>query len=183
MTADLLAIKQHLKKKKPHFRRVEKHRRKALPDNWRKPKGHHSKIRRGKRWEMNMPNVGRRTPIVLRNLDKLGREFVMIFTLDDVKSLNKNNIGIVARKLGLKKKAIIAKEVKDKNFNFLNFKPLEVLKKVEEMLKSKKLKAVKVKKVVKEEKIVKPTKAVKPVKAIKPTKAVKPTKKIESETK
>ena len=67
MSQDLLKIKVDLKKKKPVFRRVEKHRKKTLPDNWRKPKGHHSKIRRGKRWEMKMPKVGRRTPRLLTN--------------------------------------------------------------------------------------------------------------------
>ncbi|MBN1923922.1 MAG: hypothetical protein JW791_04145 [Nanoarchaeota archaeon] len=173
--SDLLSIKNLMKKKRPVIRRVEKHRKKALPDNWRKPKGHHSKIRRKKRWEMKMPLVGRSTPVSLKNFDKKGRKIVMISTVDDLKLLSKDSVGIVSGKLGLKKKSIIAEAAKGKNYNFINFKVEEVLKKAAEKT-AKKEKTIVKKEVVKKEKVEeKPEKpAKKPEKpAKKPAKPVK----------
>ncbi len=135
--AKLLKIKKELKKKNPEPRRIEKHRHPALPDNWRKPKGHHSKIRRGMKWELRMPKIGRRTPMAIQNTDRLGRELIKISTIEDLKKLGENAIGIVSKKLGLKKKLEIAKKAVGK-YKFQNFNPEKIINKVNEMLSKKK---------------------------------------------
>jgi large subunit ribosomal protein L32e len=133
----LLKFKNELKKKNPEPRRIEKHRHPALPDNWRKPKGHHSKIRRGKKWELRMPKIGRRTPKALQNTDKFGRELIKINTIEDLKKLGENNIGILSKKMGLKKKLEIAKKSVGK-YKFQNFNPEKIIEKAKEMLLKKK---------------------------------------------
>jgi large subunit ribosomal protein L32e len=138
MTENLIKAKQEMKKKLPKFRRVEKHRHPQLPDNWRKPKGHHSKIRRGLKWEMRIPKIGMKTPKALQNLDRHGRELIKIRTVDDLKKLGEKAVGIVASKLGLKKRLIIAKQALGKNYKFLNFNPERVMQKVQDNKKAKK---------------------------------------------
>ncbi len=150
MSVELLKVKAEIKKKKPIFRRPEKHRKRSLPDNWRKPKGHHSKIRRKERPEVKMPLVGRRTPKKLRNFDSKGREIIMLYSVDDLKLLDNTKIGVVSSKLGLKKKAEIAKAAKGKGYNFMNFDPDKILAKVEEKLRIAKEKKEKQKKAEKE---------------------------------
>jgi large subunit ribosomal protein L32e len=166
MSEDLIKAKQLMKKKLPNFRRVEKHRHPQLPDNWRRPKGHHSKIRRGKKWEMRIPKVGMKTPKILQNLDKFGRELIMIKTVDDLKKLNEKSVGIVTAKLGLKKRLLIAKSALGKKLKFLNFIPERIIKKVENKKNAKKIKPkLKIKEVSTEKVTKKPTKPIaKPVK-------------------
>lgn len=169
MNEELLKIKKTLKRKKPKFRRIEKHKHSALPDNWRKPKGHHSKIRRGLKWELKMPKIGRKTPKLLKNFDKYGREIIMIKNADDLKNLNEKKIGVVIAGLGLKKKLIIANKAKDKNLKFLNFKPENIIKKAQEKLSKEKKKKI-IKKEAKPEELKKSEKPIK--KPAKPKKQI-----------
>ncbi|MDD2678718.1 MAG: eL32 family ribosomal protein [Candidatus Nanoarchaeia archaeon] len=177
MSNDLLKIKNEMKKRKPAFRRVEKHRHPALPDNWRKPKGHHSKIRRKKKWEMRMPSIGIKTPKKLQNKDKQGRDIIIIRIAKDLEKLSEKTVGVIASGLGLKKKSLIAQKAIGKKHKFLNFNPERIIKKIESMKDSKKeIKKPEEKTIkLKEEKPIKPIKAEKPVKE-KPIKAEKPIK-------
>jgi large subunit ribosomal protein L32e len=190
MNENLLKVKKNLKKKNPEPRRVEKHRHPQLPDNWRKPKGHHSKIRRGKKWELRMPKIGRKTPVLLQNLDKLGRELIKIKTIDDLKNLSDKTVGVVASKLGLKKKLLIAQKSLGKNYKFLNFNPEKIIKKAKDMLDKKKEKPkAEIKEAVLEKSAAKPVKPM--AKPVKPTaeqkiessekKAIKPKKELKGE--
>ncbi|MFA5302959.1 MAG: eL32 family ribosomal protein [Candidatus Nanoarchaeia archaeon] len=138
MSEELIKAKQSMKKKLPKFRRVEKHRHPQLPDNWRKPKGHHSKIRRAMKWEMRIPKIGMKTPKALQNLDKFGRELILIRTINDLKKLSEKTVGIVAAKLGLKKRLMIANQAIGKKYKFLNFNPEKIIQKVEDNKKAKK---------------------------------------------
>lgn len=170
---DLLEIKREIKKKKPIFRRVEKHRKKRLSDNWRKPKGHHSKVRRKERPKGKMPLIGRSTPKALKHTDKKGRQIILINNIEDLNSLKKDTIGVISKNLGFRKKKIIAEKVEGKGYAFMNFKPEEVLKKAEE--KKKRKRAEKKKPAIKPSK--KPKKQVE--KPAKPKKPEKPKKKPE----
>ena len=185
MSEDLIKAKQDMKKKLPKFRRVEKHRHPQLPDNWRKPKGHHSKIRRGLKWEMRIPKIGMKTPKILQNLDKYGRELIMIKTVDDLKKLNEKTVGIVTAKLGLKKRLLIAKQALGKKLKFLNFIPERIIKKVEDKKLAKKAKPkLEIKEKVDEKVIQKPAKpTAKPSKPKKEETVSKPKKEVKGETK
>ncbi|MFA5333341.1 MAG: eL32 family ribosomal protein [Candidatus Nanoarchaeia archaeon] len=176
MSEELIKAKQSMKKKLPKFRRVEKHRHPQLPDNWRKPKGHHSKIRRAMKWEMRIPKIGMKTPKVLQNLDKFGRELILIRTIEDLKKLSEKTVGIVAAKLGLKKRLLIAKQALGKKYKFLNFNPEKIIKKVEDNKNSKKPKPkIELKETAEQKPAEKPAKpTIKPQKPKKEEKASKP---------
>lgn len=173
---DLIEKKKEIKKKKPNFRRVEAHRFKSLPDNWRKPKGHHSKVRRKERGHVRMPDSGMRTPVKLRHTDKEGRKIIRIKNVKDLQLLDEDSVGVVAKNLGLRRKAIIAEEVKkmQKSMHFINFNPEQVLEEVKRKLESAKKKR-KMKKKEREEIKKKAKKPKKPKK--KPKKPVKKPKK------
>lgn len=185
MTEELIKAKQAMKKKLPKFRRVEKHRHSALPDNWRRPKGHHSKIRRGLKWEMRIPKVGMKTPKVLQNLDKFGRELIMIKNVDDLKKLSDKTVGVVTAKLGLKKRLSIAKAALGKKLKFLNFFPERIIKKVEDNKLAKKAKPkLEIKEKVDEKIAEKPAKPIaKPEKPKKEETASKPKKEVKGDKK
>lgn len=176
---DLLKLKFEMKRKKPVVRRVEKHRKQRLPDNWRKPKGHHSKIRRKERHELKMPLIGRSTPNKLKHTDRKGRKIIIISRVEDLKLLKSDSVGVVSSKLGLKKKSLIAMQAKGKNYAFVNFNIEQVLSRAEEVKKKKAEKKLKTEKVEKpKEKPVKPSK-----KPTKPVQAEKPGKKREKPVK
>jgi len=171
---ELIKVKKLIRKKKPIFRRSEGHRSKRLPDNWRKPKGHHSKIRRHKRWAPKMPCIGRRTPAVLRNTDRKGRKLIKINSVNDLKLLGKDSAGIVSKKLSLRSREKIA--LAAKNYTFINFNPEKILKQVVELKERAKNKKMKKKQERKpEEKTEKPSKtAEKPLKPAKKPEKPKP---------
>jgi len=172
MIEELMKAKKILQKKLPTFRRVEKHRHPRLPDNWRKPKGHHSKIRRAMKWEMRVPKIGMKTPVKVQNFDKHGRELIMVRVVSDLKKLTDKTVGILASGLGLKKKSLIAKEAVGKKYKFLNFNPEKVMEKVKNKLSAKKEKP----KVAEQKVEVSVKQAEKPAKPVKEEKPNKPKK-------
>ncbi|VVB76578.1 50S ribosomal protein L32e [Candidatus Tiddalikarchaeum anstoanum] len=174
MTTDLLAIKKIIKKKTPNFRRQDQYMVK-LPENWRRPRGHASKVRTQKKGKIRRPNVGYRTPVILRGLDAKGKQMVTITNVEDLKQLNDKVIGVVSANLGLKKREVIAKAAIGKKYIFTNFKPETIIKKVEALKnasqkkKEKKKEEKESKKTeVKEEKKEEQVKPSKPVKAPQP---------------
>lgn len=171
------AAKTLVKKKHPAWRRQDKPFRPALPDNWRKPRGHHSKVRRAKKWKIRMPNVGWGTPKLLRNTTK-GRRIVSINKIDDLKTLNEKSVGVVSAKLGLRSRLEIAKACSGKNYAFLNFSPEKIVKLLETKKAEAKKKKIEKEKEAKEEKTVKEEKKeeAKEEKAVKPVKPAKPVK-------
>jgi large subunit ribosomal protein L32e len=163
---DLKKVKKIMKAKKPKFRRQEAHRKK-LPSNWRRPKGHHSKVRVKRKWKPKRPSLGYRTPASLRGYDKTGKKIVHIYNLGDIENMSKDVVYIVSTKLGLKKKKTIAERVKGKGFTFKNFNPEKILEQAKARLEKKK---PEVKKKPEKKKLVKPKKAAKPAKPSKPKK-------------
>ena len=130
-----------------------------------------------------MPKVGRKTPVKLQNLDKYGRELILIKSFSDLDKLTKDTVGIIGARFGFKKKLMIAKKIVDKKFKFLNFRPENIIKEAKDKILNKKAKKEKKIVAVKETvtkpkaKPAKPTTVVKkPVKEVKEVKATKQTK-------
>lgn len=66
------------KRKLPEFRRQEWWRHRSLEHGWRKPKGHDSKMRLGKKGKPPMVKVGYRQPKALRGLHPCGLREVLV---------------------------------------------------------------------------------------------------------
>ncbi len=113
--ASLLKIKARKNRKTPRFKRQELWAQATLKDTWRRPKGHHSKMRKQESGRGRVPKPGYGSPAALRGLDRQGFLPVRIFNPKELEKLNPG-----------KEKAVIASTVGRK-------KRLEILKKAEEL--------------------------------------------------
>lgn len=97
--------------------RLGKKRRKL--QKWRKPKGRHNKIRKKRFSYPIMPAVGFK-----KEKDKAGKinglKPVLIYNLDDLSRITKEQIGIIARNVGAKKKLDILKKAEEVNIPIFN---------------------------------------------------------------
>lgn len=130
-------------RKKPRFIRQEIHKRNRLGLKWRKPKGLHSKLRLQKKGHGSLVRVGYGSLKEIRGLHRTGLKVINVYSLNQLKSINKEE-GIIIGKIGLKKKIQIIKEALKLKITILNLKdPENFLKKVEEKLEKKKSESVK----------------------------------------
>ncbi len=138
MNQTLLQVRNELKEKKPIFIRQDNPKRKKLNYKWRKPKGIHSKIRHHFKGRRKMPSPGYKSPRQIKNLHVSGLMMVRVFSIDDVKKINKETQGIViAKNVGIKKKIGILKISKQMNIAVLNLNVDETIKKIEDFISSK----------------------------------------------
>jgi large subunit ribosomal protein L32e len=78
-TRELLAKRNTMSKKRPHFLRQEGFRFKRLGDTWRRPRGMHSKMRRHYKYRPPVVSIGYRGPQKVRGLHSSGFEEVMVY--------------------------------------------------------------------------------------------------------
>jgi len=120
-------------------------RRRKKKQKYRRARGIDNKIRLKEKGRLRNVEIGFRSEKKSRGLLK-GLNPIMIYNLEDLKKLNKNEIGIVA-KIGDKKKALIAEYALNKNIPLSNLKPKKFLEKIKIKLESKeKEKQIKLKK-------------------------------------
>jgi large subunit ribosomal protein L32e len=121
----LLEIREKIKDNKPEFIRQEYPARKNLKKTWRKPKGIHSKMRKKKLGKRKSPSVGYKSPKLVRGLSKEGLIPILIQGLNDLAKVTKDNIIILSRTLGNKKRIELLKKIKEKNFKIQNVKNVD----------------------------------------------------------
>jgi large subunit ribosomal protein L32e len=113
-------------------------RRKKL--KWRRSKGMHAKIRQKWKGYSQMPSPGYKTPRKTRGLIE-NKIPVIINNVQDLLRIKTNEIGILSKTVGKKKKIEIAKKALEMKANFANFdanKFLEEIKKEQEQKKHEK---------------------------------------------
>jgi len=121
-------------------------RRKKL--KWRAANGRHNKIRENRKNRPRMPTVGYCNAREIRGLVR-GLNPVHISNAQDISKIGKNDIAIISRTLGRKKRIEIAE--KAKGLKFLNFNPEKLLQEIKiEQEKKKQEKAPESKKEMKE---------------------------------
>ncbi len=147
------------------FLRQQAHYKKRIPLNWRKPKGHHSKLREKRRGLHKMPGIGYKSSkpikqVVVHNLNELSnyKKGDKVFISSSVG--NKKRLlmlefavkkGIIIKNYG-KKISDKIKQIKDEFTNRLKSKVKTKTSEVKEKVK-KEVKTVKKKVVVKKVKV------------------------------
>jgi large subunit ribosomal protein L32e len=113
-------------------------RRKKL--KWRRSKGRHAKIRQKWKGYSKMPSPGYKTPRATRGFIE-NKKPVMVHNISDLMKIKQNEIGIISKTIGRKKKIDIAKkaiELKSHLENLDAHKYLEEVKKELEIKKASK---------------------------------------------
>jgi len=143
---EILELRKRSKKKKPDFVRQDFHK-KRLKKKWKKPKGLHSKVRLGLKGKPRRISTGFGSPNKVKGLHRSGLKPVLISSLDDVNRIKKEKEGaVISRSVGLKKRYVIVKKLKELQVGVLNIKDVDkYLKKIENGLNARKEKKKKMK--------------------------------------
>ncbi len=103
---------------------------------YRKSKGGENKIRLKMKGHIRNVSIGFRTNKKERGLVK-GLKSVLVYNIDDLKKISKDEIGIIG-KIGDKSKKKIAEYAKEHKIKLFNLNPEKFLQKIEEKIKMKK---------------------------------------------
>jgi len=118
---ELLALRKQIKARKPSFVREESWRYKRVRENWRKPKGIDSHMRKRKKGWPKLVKIGYRGPKAARYLHPSGYYDILVHNVAELGKLDqKKDAARIASSVGKKKRKEIvhkAKTMKIKVFN------------------------------------------------------------------
>ncbi|MBI2110520.1 hypothetical protein HYT51_01950 [Candidatus Woesearchaeota archaeon] len=121
---NLLNIKKQMKAKKPHFKRTNFWKKK-LRATYRKPRGIHNKMRLKKASHLKRITPGYRTPRKIRHYTREGLKERLIFNEQEINTLTKNEIAVIASQVGMKTKIKILEKAKENNIQIGNVKDID----------------------------------------------------------
>jgi len=117
----LLRVREMLKRKRPEFRRYQAHKKKALDDSWRRPRGIHNKLRRRFSGKGNVVQAGYGSPKMVRGIHPSGYEEVLVRTLSDIENVDPSRqIVRIASTVGTKKRLKIEKYAESLGIRVIN---------------------------------------------------------------
>ncbi|MEX2703093.1 MAG: 50S ribosomal protein L32e [Candidatus Baldrarchaeota archaeon] len=117
----LLELRKKIKSKKPDFVRYESWRYKRVKPNWRKPKGIDSKVREKRKGWIKMPDIGYRSPKVVRGLHPSGFEEVLVYRPEDLEKLDPTKHAVrIAHTVGTRKRLTILEKAEELELVVLN---------------------------------------------------------------
>src|SRR5437899_2874039 len=117
----LLALRSAKNAVRPKFRRQEWFRYRKFGDEWRKPQGGQSKLRRhfGYRW--NLPSIGYRGPRAVRGLHPSGFQEVLVHNERQLDGLDAAKQAVrIGHAVGTRKRELIEKTCDEKGLRVLN---------------------------------------------------------------
>lgn len=117
----LLRLREKKKRKKPRFRRQESWRYKRLPPSWRRPRGIDNKMRERKKGWPKMPDIGYRSPKMVRGLHPSGLEDILIHNPSELESLDPEKHAVrIGHTVGTRKRVTIIDRANELNLSMLN---------------------------------------------------------------
>lgn len=120
-TKMLLKVRERQKRKRPAFRRQEWFRYKKLGKSWRKPRGLHSKTRRGLKYRPKMVSVGYRSPRKARGLHPSGFRDALIHNVKELEVLDpKTQAARIGHSVGTRKRVEIEARADEIGIRILN---------------------------------------------------------------
>lgn len=120
-TADALAKRAMISGRRPAFKRQEWFRYSKLGENWRKPKGIHSKMKRGLKRRPPMVEVGYRGPAEVRGLHPSGFEEVLVYNVEGLENIDPKKQAVrVGGTVGTKKRIAIEDRADELGIRVLN---------------------------------------------------------------
>ncbi len=117
----LLKVRRRLSQGRPKFHAFESWRFIKIKPRWRKPRGIDNKMRTNERGWPKVANIGWGGPAAVRGLHASGKEEVMVFNVDDLKTVNaETQVARISGTVGGKKRALILAEAEKNGVKILN---------------------------------------------------------------
>jgi len=116
-----LRKRKSIKDKKPNFNRQESWRYKRVKENWRRPRGIDSKMRKKVKGWPRSAEVGYRSPKETRGLHPSGYEEVLVRNVDDVRKVDPKTQAIrIGHQVGARKRVEISAIADELKIRVLN---------------------------------------------------------------
>lgn len=116
-----LRHRDEIRRRRPKFRRQDWFRYKRLGEQWRKPRGRHSKQRKHKKYRPNVVSIGYRSPALVRGLHPSGFEEIRISNPKELEQLDpKRQAARIAHSVGTKKREKILERADELGIRVLN---------------------------------------------------------------
>ena len=119
-TKRLLAARKSNKASHPEFRRIDSHKKIKLDASWRRPRGHHSQLRRGKKSKGAKVKIGYGSPVLVAGYHPSGYQEVLVYNTNDLKVITKTQAIRIGGTVGKKKQLDLDKLAKEQNIKVLN---------------------------------------------------------------
>ena len=124
---DALAKRAVISGNRPAFKRQEWFRYQKLGETWRRPRGIHSKMRRGMKRRPPMVEIGYRGPALVRDLHPSGFEEVLVYNVEGLENIDpKTQAARIGGTVGVKKRITIENRAKELGIRVLNKMPTEI---------------------------------------------------------
>ena len=116
-----LLKRKQLKKRKPKFLRQESFRYKRIPLNWRRPRGHHSKMRLNLKYRPKKVRIGYGGPKETKGFHPSGFQEVHVYNERDLEKINpETQAARIGGTVGSRKRAQIIEKAKELDIRVLN---------------------------------------------------------------
>ena len=120
-TVDALAKRAIISGKRPAFKRQEWFRYKMLGEKWRRPKGIHSKMKRGLKRRPPMVEIAYGGPAKAKGLHPSGFQEVLVYNVDDLENIDPKKQAVrIGGTVGTKKRITIEDRAKELGIRVLN---------------------------------------------------------------
>lgn len=118
---EMLSLREKMNKKRPRFLRQEAFRYKRIPQNWRRPFGLTSKMRKNLKYRPSKVRVGYRGPRLVRGLHPSGFEEVLVHNVEDLEDIDpKKEAARIGGTVGTKKRVDIEEKADELGIRVLN---------------------------------------------------------------
>ncbi|NMG83604.1 MAG: 50S ribosomal protein L32e [Methanosarcinales archaeon] len=126
-TKHLLKVRKRQKARKPTFKRADSHKKKRLDDNWRKPRGLHSKTRIHIKGRCPVAHPGYGSPLRVKGIHPSGYKETLVHTLLDIENIDAATTAIrIGHTVGQKKRSLIETHADELGIKILNRRQTEV---------------------------------------------------------